>query len=145
MGEEKYISNPVPNQIMGNCKYCDESYQKSNRIILENKLFFANYDSHPVSPGHVKLIPRRHVRSLCELSDQELIAMRDLMIKVKEVIDRERHPAGYNIGINEGEFAGQTVPHLHVHLIPRYPGDVPDPIGGVRNIIPGKGDYRKNY
>jgi diadenosine tetraphosphate (Ap4A) HIT family hydrolase len=142
--EERYINNSMFNLIMGDCKYCDEDYQKSDRTILENNLFFANYDNHPVNLGHVKLISKRHVNSLCELSNQELTAMIDLMIKIKELIDKEYHPEGYNIGINEGKAAGQTVFHLHVHLIPRYEGDVHNPVGGVRNIIPEKGDYLKN-
>ena len=94
---------------MGACKYCDKDYQTSDRIILENEFFFANYDNHPVNPGHMKLIPKRHVDSLCELTDQEIISMRDLMIKAKELIDKEHHPDGYNIGVNEGKAAGQTV------------------------------------
>jgi diadenosine tetraphosphate (Ap4A) HIT family hydrolase len=129
---------------MGDCRYCNSGYQTSDRTVLENSLFFANHDNHPVSPGHIKLIPKRHVDSLCELTAEEFVAMRDLMIKAKELIDKEHHPDGYNMGTNEGEAAGQTVFHLHIHLIPRYHGDVSNPIGGVRNIIPGKGDYRKN-
>lgn len=129
---------------MGHCKYCDRDYQKSDRTILENRLFFANYDNHPVNPGHIKLIPKRHVDLLCELTAEEFIAMRDLMIEAKKLIDKAHHPDGYNIGVNEGKAAGQTIFHLHIHLIPRYNGDIPHPVGGVRNIIPGKGDYQKN-
>lgn len=128
---------------MGDCKYCDKSYQTSNRTILENEFFFSNYDNHPVNPGHMKLIPKRHVNSFCELTDQELASMRDLMTKAKELIDKEHNPDGYNIGVNEGKAAGQTIFHLHIHLMPRYNGDVSNPVGGVRNIIPGKGDYLK--
>ena len=128
---------------MADCKYCDEGYQKSDRTILENNLFFANFDNHPVNPGHAKLVPKRHVNSFCELTTQELGALRDLMLKAKELIANKYHPNGYNIGINEGQAAGQTIFHLHVHLIPRYDGDVANPVGGVRNVIPGKGDYRK--
>jgi len=128
---------------MKDCKYCNKDYQLSNRTILENGFFFANYDNHPVNPGHMKLIPKRHVNSFCELTDQELISLKNLMIKVKELIDKSYHPDGYNIGINEGSAAGQTVFHLHIHLIPRYKRDVPNPIGGVRNIIPRRDDYLK--
>ena len=106
-------------------------------------MFFANFDNHPVSKGHMKLIPKRHVDSICKLTEDELIAMRNLMIKAKELVNKQFNPDAYNIGINEGEYAGQTVFHLHIHLIPRYKGDVPDPIGGVRNILPGKGNYHK--
>lgn len=66
-----------------------------------------------------------------------------MVVKVKKIIDEQYHPDGYNIGINEGEAAGQTVFHLHIHVIPRYNGDVPEPIGGIRTIIPGKGNYRR--
>lgn len=116
------------------CRYCDKTYQKK-RNILENELFFANYDNHPVNPGHMKLISKRHVSSICELTDNGIIAMRDLMIKAKESIDEKYHPSAYNVGINEGKAAGQTVFHLHIHLIPRYERDVKDPTGGVRNFL----------
>ena len=127
---------------MTDCKYCNHNYQTSDRTMLENELFFANYDNHPVNPGHIKLIPKRHADSLCELTDQELVAMKDLMIEAKELIDKKYHPDGYNIGVNEGKAAGQTVFHLHIHVMPRYDGDVPNPIGGVRNVIPEKGNYK---
>lgn len=129
--------------MMESCKYCNKKYQDSERNVLSNDLFFANFDNHPVSKGHMKLIPKRHVNSICELTEDELIAMRDLMSQAKELIYQRFKPDAYNIGINEGKYAGQTVFHLHIHLIPRYKGDVPDPTGGIRNIIPGKGDYQK--
>lgn len=128
---------------VGECRFCSREYQKT-RNELENELFFANYDNRPVNPGHMKLIPKRHVTSLCELTDQELAAMKTLMIEAKRMIEKEHRSQGYNIGINEGVTAGQTVFHLHIHLIPRYEGDVPDPTGGVRNIIPERGNP-KNY
>jgi diadenosine tetraphosphate (Ap4A) HIT family hydrolase len=128
---------------MNICKYCSQEYQKSDRNILENQFFIANFDNHPVTEGHTKVIPKRHVNKLVELTEEELVSMRDIISKVQKRIDKEYHPQGYNIGINEGEAAGQTVFHLHIHIIPRYNGDVPNPVGGVRNIIPGKGDYRK--
>lgn len=126
---------------MGDCKYCYKDYQKSERTILENQLFFANFDKHPVFPGHLKLIPKRHVDSLDELTDEESIALIDLLRKAKELIDEKFHPAGYNYGVNEGEAAGQTVFHLHFHVIPRYEGDMKDPTGGIRNINPKRGNY----
>jgi len=128
---------------MEECKYCNEKYQHSWRTIVENEHFFANLDNHPVSPGHMKLISKRHVNSICELTDAEIIAMRDLMAEAQGYADRKYKPDGYNLGINQGEAAGQTVFHLHVHVIPRYNGDVANPIGGVRNIIAGMGDYTK--
>lgn len=128
---------------MAECKYCNEDYQKSERNVLENELFFANFDNHPVNPGHMKIIPKRHMNSICELTEQEFIAMRDMMLKARELIDKKYHPDGYNYGINEGKAAGQTIFHLHIHIIPRYDNDVVNPVGGVRNIIPEKGGYLK--
>ena len=106
----------------------------------ENDLFFANFDNHPVNPGHMKLIPKRHINSLSDLRDEELVAMRDLLIKAKELINQKHNPDAYNIGVNEGRQAGQTVFHLHIHIIPRYKGDVAVPAGGIRNVIPERGN-----
>ena len=128
---------------MTDCQYCNRKYQESERTILENELWFANFDNHPINPGHMKVIPKRHVESITELTDAELLFMREIMTRAKELIDRQFHPDGYNIGINQGEAAGQTKFHLHIHYIPRYRGDVENPIGGVRNIIPRKGNYLK--
>jgi len=126
---------------LNSCKYCDLAYQKSQRTVLENGYFFANFDKHPVSPGHMKLIPKRHANSLSELTDDEMVALRDILKASKELVEARYRPDGYNIGVNEGEAAGQTVFHLHIHLIPRYRGDIQDPVGGVRNITPGRGNY----
>lgn len=125
------------------CKYCKQDYQTSNRNVLNDKSFFANFDNHPVSPGHMKIISKRHINSLDQLTEQEAAELVVMVVKVKKIIDEQYHPDGYNIGINEGEAAGQTVFHLHIHVIPRYNGDVPEPIGGIRTIIPGKGNYRR--
>ena len=138
----KHIKNKIFSLHMPDCKYCDPEYQKA-RSELENELFFANSDAHPVNPGHMKIIPKRHVDSLCELTDQEVIALRDLLVMVKGHIDQQHHPDGYNIGYNEGPEAGQTVFHLHIHVIPRYKGDVRDPSGGIRTIIPERGNPYK--
>lgn len=99
------------------------------------------YDSFPVSPGHSLIIPTRHVGSFFDISDEEKMAMLALLDRAQSTVSRERRPSGYNIGINDGQAAGQTVPHLHLHLIPRYEGDVEDPRGGVRWVIPAKADY----
>ncbi|MEE9323516.1 MAG: HIT family protein [Candidatus Aenigmarchaeota archaeon] len=127
---------------MDKCRFCDPVYQKE-RNDLENEHFFANFDKHPVSKGHMKLIPKRHVDSFFDLTHEEVKALYDLLKKAKKMLDEKFHPDGYSIGINEGKAAGQTKFHLHVHLIPRYFGDVPDPTGGVRNVIPEKGNYLK--
>jgi len=110
--------------------------------IASNALAFAIEDRYPVSPGHALVVPRRPIATWFEASRDERQAIFDLVDEVKQLLDaRTPSPDGYNIGINSGAAAGQTVMHLHVHVIPRYQGDVPDPTGGVRHVIPGKGNY----
>ena len=107
--------------------------------VASNELAFALRDNYPVSAGHTLVIPRREIANWFEANPAEREAIFALVEQVKAALDRgEPKPDGYNIGINCGEAAGQTVMHLHVHLIPRYRGDVPDPTGGVRGVIPGK-------
>ena len=98
-------------------------------------------DAFPVSPGHTLVIPRRHIGSFFELTDAERACMVELLAKAKAELDLSFQPDGFNIGINDGAAAGQTVPHLHLHLIPRYRGDAPDPRGGVRWVLPAKAKY----
>ena len=110
-------------------------------MIDENATAMAIRDGYPVSPGHTLLIPKRHTGSFFDLSKQERADLLALLDRAKRVLDAELQPQGYNIGINDGAAAGQTVPHLHVHLIPRFEGDLPDPRGGVRWVIPAKAKY----
>ena len=98
-------------------------------------------DGYPVSPGHSLVIPKRHVGSFFEVTEVERAALLALLDRAKELIAEQHRPNGHNIGINDGAAAGQTVPHLHIHLIPRYDGDQADPRGGVRWVIPEKADY----
>ena len=98
-------------------------------------------DGFPVSPGHTLIIPKRHVGSWFDITDAERDEMTLLLTQAKAQLDQEYTPDGYNIGINDGAAAGQTVPHLHMHLIPRFTGDSEDPRGGVRWIMPEKADY----
>jgi diadenosine tetraphosphate (Ap4A) HIT family hydrolase len=98
-------------------------------------------DLYPVSPGHTLIIPRRHVGSFFELTADERGSLLGLLEAAKRELDVMRRPDGYNIGINDGPAAGQTVPHLHIHLIPRYQGDQPDPRGGVRWVFPDKAKH----
>ncbi|GGY59438.1 hypothetical protein GCM10007387_47380 [Pseudoduganella albidiflava] len=98
-------------------------------------------DGFAISPGHTLVIPRRHIGSFFELEPDERAALFVLLDEQKRQLDKELHPDAYNIGVNDGAAAGQTVPHLHIHLIPRYRGDLTDPRGGVRWIIPDKADY----
>jgi diadenosine tetraphosphate (Ap4A) HIT family hydrolase len=111
--------------------------------MLETDLFYARWDNFPVSPGHAEIVPKRHIESIFDLNEEEREEMFELLRSMKEVIQIRHRPDGFNVGVNEGRAAGRTIDHLHVHLIPRYVGDVEDPVGGVRNIIPGKGDYLK--
>jgi len=97
-----------------------------------------------VSPGHALLIPIRHIPTWFEASAEERTALFKALDTVKVIIEKDHRPDGYNIGVNCGPAAGQTIFHLHVHLIPRYSGDVTDPRGGVRHVIPEKGNYTKH-
>ena len=111
--------------------------------IASNDLAFAILDGYPVNPGHVLVIPKRLVSTWWEATREEQVAILDLLEVVKRQLDESHRPDGYNIGVNAGEAAGQTVFHLHVHLIPRYRGDMDDPRGGVRHVIPSRGNYKK--
>jgi len=129
------VSSPPP------CPFCELPLE---RILVENIEGVVIRDSFPVSPGHTLVIPRRHIRSFFELNDEERPALLALLNEAKRKLDAEFQPAGYNIGINDGAAAGQTIGHLHIHLIPRFEGDQVDPRGGVRWIFPGKADYWTN-
>lgn len=113
--------------------------------LCSNELAFAVFDNFPVSPGHTLVITRRVVATWFEATAEEQKAVMELVNRAKELLDTRLNPRpdGYNVGFNAGASAGQTIPHLHVHVIPRYSGDVVDPRGGVRHVIPGKGNYLK--
>jgi len=115
------------------CIFC----QRENlNIIAENDLCFAIYDKYPVNLGHVLIIPKRHYKSFFDTTVEEITAIYELIHKCKGILDEKYKPTGYNIGININESAGQTIMHLHVHLIPRYDNDVEDPRGEIRNLKP---------
>lgn len=120
------------------CPFCNLAHE---RILLANTHGAVFRDGFPVSPGHTLVIPRRHTATFFDLDDTEREALMALLEEAKRRLDREFQPDGYNIGINDGVAAGQTVPHLHIHLIPRYKGDRNDPRGGVRWVLPDKADY----
>ena len=122
-----------------NCPFCKAESERN--IIASSSLSVAFYDGFPVSPGHALIIPRRHVASFFELTQEEQQDLLNLADKVKRLVEERYHPDGYNIGINVGEAAGQSIFHVHMHLIPRYKGDVPNPRGGVRGVIPAKQNY----
>ena len=121
-----------------NCIFCNI---EKERIITENELAFAIYDSFPVSRGHMLIIPKKHIRNYFETDEHTKLQLWKLVDECKEMADKKFAPQGYNIGINCGEAAGQTVMHLHIHLIPRYTGDIENPRGGVRGVIPDKRIY----
>ena len=115
---------------MDNCIFC-----KDRDILFENDLAIAFYDGFPVSDGHTLIISKRHVETFFDLTNDEQIAILDLLNKSKEYLEKEFKPDGFNIGLNCGTFAGQSVMHVHMHLIPRYKGDVSNPRGGVRGVV----------
>jgi diadenosine tetraphosphate (Ap4A) HIT family hydrolase len=127
---------PLDNSIA--CPFCG---LPEARVLVRNQFAIAFRDAFPVTQGHTLVIPLRHVPSLFDTTAQERISMFELLEEARRQLQAEFAPAGYNIGINDGAAAGQTVGHLHVHLIPRYPGDRPDPRGGVRWVIPERADY----
>ena len=116
---------------MSSCIFCNV---KESEIIVENRYAFAILDHFPVNNGHCLIITKRHFANFFEETEEEIKAIYKLMHEVKEMFDIQYEPAGYNIGINVGTYAGQTVNHMHVHLIPRYIDVVDDPRGGVRNL-----------
>ena len=125
--------------MMDDCFFCKCVERKD--VELENDLAMARFDDSPVSQGHLIVFTKRHVQDWWSTTPEERKAIFDLLDEAKQLIDQKYQPDGYNIGMNLGEKAGQSVMHLHVHLIPRYAGDVPNPRGGVRGIIPGKQNY----
>jgi diadenosine tetraphosphate (Ap4A) HIT family hydrolase len=122
------------------CPFC---HLPAERILAANEHALAAQDSYPVSPGHTLIVSRRHVASFFDLTPSEAIALQELLFEMHRRLEAGRAPQGYNIGVNVGEATGQTVLHVHMHLIPRYSQDVADPAGGVRNVIPGRGRYGK--
>jgi diadenosine tetraphosphate (Ap4A) HIT family hydrolase len=121
---------------MRDCDFCS-----FDAAVLRNELAYARFDKYPVCPGHLLVLTLRHIATWFEASDEERAALLALIDDGKRLLDQRHGPDGYNIGINVGEAAGQTVVHLHVHLIPRYRGDVADPRGGVRGVIPQRQHY----
>jgi len=112
-------------------------------VSVQNELAYSARDSYPTSPGHTLVIPRRHVASFFDLTPEEVAACMALVKREKKRIDEEFNPDGYNIGVNVGPAAGQSVFHVHIHIIPRYKGDVENPQGGVRHVIPKNAHYTR--
>jgi diadenosine tetraphosphate (Ap4A) HIT family hydrolase len=116
----------------------------ADRVVEANGSAFVALDAYPVSPGHSLVISRQHVADIFDLSAAEIADILELIQSTRRRIDRAMQPTGYNIGVNVGKDAGQTVFHVHVHVIPRFPGDSHDPTGGVRGVIPGRARYAES-
>ena len=120
------------------CPFCAPA---AERIFHAGPLTLGLWDGFPVNPGHALLVTKRHVASWFDATAEEQAELTAAIEIARRAIEAEQHPDSYNVGINIGQAAGQTVPHLHVHVIPRYEGDVADPRGGVRWVVPAKADY----
>ena len=121
------------------CLFCNIN---SKDLIFDNEFAFASFDSYPVSKYHSLIVPKRHILDYFELTNDELLACNDLIKKIKKKIQKEDKTVdGFNIGTNSGVAAGQSIMHGHIHLIPRRKGDVDNPQGGVRGVIPSKQHY----
>ena len=123
------------------CLFCNA---KESGIAAENEFAYASYDSYPVSDFHCLIIPKRHVKDYFEMSDEELLACNDLIAKIKnEILTKDKTVKAFNIGTNAGKISGQSIMHCHIHLIPRREGDVENPQGGIRSVIPKKQHYKR--
>jgi diadenosine tetraphosphate (Ap4A) HIT family hydrolase len=122
---------------ISSCPFCTPVHDSG----LRNDLAYARFDLHPVSPGHLLLIPFRHVASHFETTEEERRALQQLLLDAKACLDARHAPTGYDIGINVGEAAGQTIMHVPLHLIPRHVGDMENPRGGMRGVIPATQSY----
>lgn len=116
------------------CLFCALKSEREREILAENRSFLAVFDKFPVNRGHVLIISKRHIATPFDLLNQEAVDLLDLLRLAKVLLDKRFHPDAYNLGVNSGVAAGQTVCHLHIHLIPRYAGDVENPRGGIRNF-----------
>ena len=121
-----------------NCPFCEPD---TERVWLENDCGLVLWDAFPLTEGHTLVVPRKHADSLYELTANEQASLWNLVADVRRQLAQQLHPDGFNIGLNDGRAAGQTVMHVHIHVIPRRHGDVADPRGGVRWILPNKAQY----
>ena len=119
----------------------ESPFKKNRDRLLENNVGFVIYDGFPVSEGHCLIVPHRIYSNYFDSTSEEFEGLQDLLVKTKDLLVKKFSPDGYNVGINCGKVGGQTVAHVHIHLIPRYDGDVEDPRGGVRGVIPSRQKY----
>lgn len=122
--------------VLDDCIFCLRDDKELNSVMRENVSFFARYDNFPASDGHLEIVPKRHVESFFDLSEQEIVEAYTLLCEARQELQQKYDPDGYTIGVNEGEAAGRSIDHLHIHLIPRFYGDVDDPRGGIRQAAP---------
>jgi diadenosine tetraphosphate (Ap4A) HIT family hydrolase len=124
-----------------NALMLDSPFLKKRERLFENSMGFVIYDKYPVSEGHCLIVPHRVYSSYFDSTKEEIDALNHLLFETKSFLDENYQPTSYNVGINCGIDAGQTISHVHIHLIPRYEGDVNNPEGGVRGVIPEKKNY----
>jgi diadenosine tetraphosphate (Ap4A) HIT family hydrolase len=135
MSQTNAIDAPVESS-EEDCIFCRIDDPALNTVLEESANFYVRYDNFPATPGHVEIVPKRHVVSFFDLDAQEVAEAYELMLKARSALSATHAPQGYTIGINEGRAAGRTIDHLHIHLVPRYDGDVRDPRGGIRQALP---------
>jgi diadenosine tetraphosphate (Ap4A) HIT family hydrolase len=131
--------NQIKHKISLDCPFCNPDTERE--LIVESATAYAMFDMFPVNDGHALIIPKKHCTNYFDLTFKEQSACWFVLNKVKEIVEKRFNPNGFNVGININETAGQTVSHVHIHLIPRYKGDVENPRGGVRAVIPNKQKY----
>ena len=124
---------------MATCVFCD--VLSGEEIFERGANYAAFFDAFPVSPGHLLIVPLRHLESFFDFDNDEAAELYPFVARCKDALDRQFAPSAYNLGVNAGRAAGQTVMHAHLHLIPRYAGDVTDPRGGIRAVFPEKSRY----
>ena len=124
-----------PAAVESACPFCQVPEE---RIVMTLGSGMALHDSYPVAEGHTLVVPEAHVASLFDLPEERQAELWKLVVMVRDHLTEELHPAGFNVGVNDGLAAGQTVAHAHIHVIPRFEGDAPDPRGGVRWLLPEK-------
>ncbi|WP_378245672.1 HIT family protein [Amycolatopsis speibonae] len=137
MMESALAANTEAEPVSGKCLFCQIHDPEVTKLMLDGKEIYVRWDNFPAAEGHVEVVPKRHVESFFDLTPSELTEAYELLKEARRTLDEKFRPDGYTIGVNERPAAGRTVDHLHIHLIPRHHGDVADPRGGIRHVLPG--------